>query len=743
MLTHLGEALVPFEDDGFSRTPETPLAGESVTVRCRADGGSAAPLLIVETEGGERVAAPVAAEGNCYAFSLGAFAAGQSVRYRFFNDAEQTPWFAFDVNTEETVCEPLGLYRAGDALQVALCPDVTLVLRGGAAPSLTLAQQPAEGTPVREATLALPGDLSFTVGEGFLWKLNRLSKPLCECLGYTLRRDSRRRVTRAALRMRMQAGHVLGTGERFDAVDRLGRATNGRVVEKFTRQGEQTYLPMPFFMTDKGLGWYRAGSIPAEMRFGDTVEIAQETEGATLTVDELFFGEPQTLLQAYIARTGKPALPPEWAFGVWISANGWKSDADVDEQLAALKRFHYPATVLVLEQWSDERTFYLWHPEHWRDPAAMVKRVRAAGLHLVLWQIPVIKHQWEGEAGEALLADEREATERGYAVRRADGEAYRITERWFHHSMLPDFTNPEAVRWWFGKRKPLLAMGVEGFKTDGGEFLFDKGARLAGGQSGLAAHNLYPGQYLGAYRDFMAREGVEGVLFSRADSVGAQTRPIHWAGDQRSEWGELQACLTAGISAGLSGVLFWSFDIGGFAGPLPTAELYLRATALGCFCPVMQWHAEPRGGQFGDGEGVPVNNDRSPWNLAAALGDERVLAVGCSFARLREALRPYLWREAAHCARAARPMMAHLCLDWPGDPQAWNTQDEYMLGRELLVAPLVREGEDTRDVYLPEGEWEEYFTGEAISGGRTLRVTCPLERIPVYRRRDIRAGRED
>lgn len=743
MLKHLGEALVPFEDDGFGRTPETPLAGQAVTVRCRADGGSAAPLLIVETAGGERVAAPAAADGNRYAFSLGAFAAGQSVRYRFFNDGEQTPWFAFDVNAEETVQAPLGLYRAGDALQVALCPDVTLTLRGGEAPSLTLTQQPAAGEPVPEATLALPGEWSLTVGEGFIWKLNRLSKPVCEGLGYLLRRDSHGRVTRATLRMRMQAGHVLGTGERFEAVDMLGHATNGRVVEKFTRQGEQTYLPMPFFMTDRGLGWYRAGSIPAEMRFSETVEISQETEGATLTVDELFFGAPQTLLQAYVARTGQPALPPEWAFGVWISANGWKCDADVDEQLAALTRFQYPATVLVLEQWSDERTFYRWHPQNWRDPAAMVKRVRAAGLHLVLWQIPVIKHQWDGEPGEALQSDAREAAEKGYAVRAADGTPYRITERWFHHSMLPDFTNPEAVRWWFGKRKPLLQMGVEGFKTDGGEFLFDRGARLAGGQSGLAAHNLYPGLYLGAYRDFMAREGVAGVLFSRADSVGAQTRPIHWAGDQRSEWGELQACLNAGISAGLSGVLFWSFDIGGFAGPLPTAELYLRATALGCFCPVMQWHAEPRGGQFGDREGVPINNDRSPWNLAEALRDERVLTLGCSFARLRDALRPYLWREAAHCAQAARPMMAHLCLDWPGDPEAWNTQDEYMLGRELLVAPLVHEGEDTRDVYLPQGEWEDYFTGEAITGGRTLRVACPLERIPVYLRRDIRAGRED
>ena len=151
------------------------------------------------------------------------------------------------------------------------------------------------------------------------------------------------------------------------------------------------------------------------------------------------------------------------------------------------------------------------------------------------------------------------------------------------------------------------------------------------------------------------KNGVNGVTFSRAGYVGAQTQPIHWAGDQKSEWGELQACLNAGISAGLSGVLFWSFDIGGFTGPIPSAELYLRSTAMGCFCPVMQWHAEPRGGQFGAGLGEGYNNDRSPWNLAEKLGDQRVLTIACDFARQRETLRPYLWTEAQTRLRRVAP----------------------------------------------------------------------------------------
>ena len=735
MIKHLGEELVPFAPSGFAREPEYPLAGESVAVHCRVDATGAVPTLTLRTAGGERSLAPTAGDGRFYTFALGAFAAGETVAYQIATGDEATPWHHFAVHTLQHIGKPLAVHRAGDALVVALAQDVSLTLTGGQSLTMALRQQAAKGDAVASATLALPFDFTLEATMDCIWILKRLSEPICTCVSYTLRRDPAGRVAAVTLAMRMAAGHVLGTGERFDSVDMLGHATNGRVVERFTHQGGDTYIPIPFFMTDKGLGWHRVSDIPAEMHFAAETRITQETQGELLTVDELTFGQPAALLAGYVLRTGKPVLPPRWAFGLWISAHGWNSDAEVDAQLATLKRLRYPATVMVLEQWSDERTFYRWHPTHWRDPAALVRRVREAGLHLVLWQIPVIKHEWDGEPGETLLADEREAIQHGYVVQSADGFPYRITERWFHHSQLPDFTTPAAVRWWFSKRKYLLDMGVEGFKTDGGEFLFEKGARLHDGGSGLAAHNRYPGQYIGAYHAFMREAGVTGVTFSRAGYAGAQTQPIHWAGDQASEWGELAACLTAGISAGLSGILFWSFDIGGFSGPIPSAELYLRATAMGCFCPVMQWHAEPRSGQFEAGQGETYNNERSPWNLAQKWGDESLLATACEFARIREGLLPYLWQEANHSAQSARPLMAHLCLDWPEDPRCWATGDQYMLGRELLVAPLTREGENTRDVYLPVGQWQDYFTGEVAQGGRTVRVTCPLDRIPVYRRR--------
>lgn len=585
-----------------------------------------------------------------------------------------------------------------------------------------------------EASMLLPDGFSLHLGgKNYLWELKRFSIPICTVFSYTLRKNQADEITRITQTGSLDALYVWGTGERFDKVNQQNLGSNGRVVEKFTQQGNETYLPIPFFLTEKHLGWFRQGSVPTAINFLNGFRLSQEVCGDGLTSDRLFFGKPSVLVRQFIKVTGQPILPPPWAFGVWISANGWNCDAEVDAQLAALRKYNYPADVMVLEAWSDEQTFYRWNDEnHWKNPAQMVRRVRDAGLHLVLWQIPIIKYEWDKEPNESLRKDIQEATERGYCIRYADGHPYRITENWFHHSLLMDFTNPDALDWWFNKRKALLEMGVEGFKTDGGEFLFDREVRLFNGQTGLEAHNLYPSQYIGAYHDFLRQNGVDGVTFSRADFTGAQTRPLHWAGDQLSLWTELSAQLKAGISAGMSGVLFWGFDIGGFAGELPSAELYLRATAMACFCPVMQWHAEPRSGQFYATHEDGFVNDRSPWNLAEKLGEPLVLTVATAFAMLRKKLQSYLWHEARFCVENNRPLMAHLCLDFPEDETALGCEDEYLLGRRLLVAPIVEEGIDGRMVYLPAGTWRHYFTGEIRQGEQKFYAAVPLSRIEVW-----------
>ena len=241
--------------------------------------------------------------------------------------------------------------------------------------------------------------------------------------------------------------------------------------------------------------------------------------------------------------------------------------------------------------------------------------------------------------------------------------------------------------------------------------------------------NRYVADYEAAYTRAI---GKDRTLFSRAGYLGAQQTPIHWAGDQVSSFEEMRSVLGAGLSLGLSGVPFWSFDIGGFAGPLPSAELYLRSTAMATFVPVMQWHSEPLGGQFG-GFDTGLVNDRSPWNIALHAKDERVEHAARFYARLRMNLLPELLRQAKLATQSRLPMMRHLVLDYPDDAQAQACHDEFMLG-DLLVAPVLHEGATGRDVYLPQGQWYSFLTRETLSGGQTVFVAANRDEIPVFLR---------
>ena len=553
---------------------------------------------------------------------------------------------------------------------------------------------------------------------------------------------------------------VYGLGEKFDAVNQAGKKPLNYVVEQFSNQQDKTYFPIPFLFTDSGVSFLQKNTYPSSFDFtapaGDGwvgMELfAVCPRSGILYEASVHTGTPAELLEAYAGETGRAVLPPKWAFGPWMSSNGWNTQKETLEQLRKMKETAIPATVMVLEAWSDEETFYIWNdaeyrprkdggplrysdftfPEggKWPDPKAFCDTLRADGVRLILWQIPVIKYE-AAPHGEQLDLDWEYARENGLCLKNADGSPYQITEMWFGNSMIPDFTNPKTCEWWFNCRRYLVEeLGVSGFKTDGGEFLFDPDVYFADGRRVAEAHNDFPNLYEGAYHALLKDSG--GVTFSRAGYTGAQRFPIHWAGDQLSTFSELKAQLTAGLSLGLSGVPFWGFDIGGFAGDFPTTELYLRSAAFGAFAPVMQFHSEPRGGQYYMVERNHWNNDRSPWNMAEANRDDRIVPVYRFFANLRMNLLPYIWQEARHCSEASRPMMAHLIYDYPEDESVRDIEDAYMFGRQLLVAPVVSEGASGRDVYLPEGSWFDLWTGEEFRGKQTVFCPCPLNRIPVF-----------
>jgi len=551
---------------------------------------------------------------------------------------------------------------------------------------------------------------------------------------------------RTTLCYRCDASVAYGMGERFDGVDRMGKTTECAIVEKFTHQGGLTYFPLPFFFCDDGHGVFvNTDAAPVFQLEQGRIAITLPDESEVF----FFYGTPREIVSRFVAMTGEPALPPAWAFGPWISANRWKRQADVEEQLQKLTDTQYPATALVVEAWSDEATFYIWNGadydekpgkeafsvsdfrfrEPWPDPLKMIERMHAEGVKLVLWQIPALKQLEEGENCPQHERDDAYAVEDGLVVRNADGTPYRIPRQWFIGAHVPDFSAPELRSWWMEKRRYLLEMGVDGFKTDGGEFIHDLSVRFHNGQNGATMRNRYVADYEETYTGAI---GENRTLFSRAGYLGAQRCPIHWAGDQASTFDEMRAVLGAGLSLGLSGVPFWSFDIGGFAGPLPNAELYLRSTAMAAFAPVMQWHSEPLGGQFG-GFDTGMVNDRSPWNMALHTGDADVERVARFYARLRMNLLPELLRQAKIAVCAHAPMMRHLVFDYPTDALAQRCHDEFMLG-DLLVAPVLTEGAPYREVYLPGGRWYSFLTKEVFEGGQTVRADANRNQIPVYLR---------
>lgn len=530
---------------------------------------------------------------------------------------------------------------------------------------------------------------------------------------------------------------VFGFGERFDALNQIGLERNIRVYETFTDQGGDAYLPVPFCITDGGFGVYfdTTQVIQITTEYGETNSCIS-AELPEDTVVHMIYGSPAEILDKYTQLTGRPVLPPEWAFGLWMSANRWNTQVLAEQQVEEAVKHGMKPSVIVLEAWSDEATFYRFDRTRWPEPAAMINRLHESDIRCILWQIPVLKKPDDGQFCPELNEDRAYAVKSGYVVRNPDSSPYLIPEgRWFGGSMVPDFTNPAACKWWFGKRQYLLDMGVDGFKTDGGEFLYDDGSCFYDGSTGAVMQNGYALAYTKAYASFI---GKDRVLFSRAGFTGSQTTPLHWAGDQKSTWEELRHVLNAGLNAGLSGIPFWGFDIAGFAGKLPSKELYLRAFAMACYSPVMQWHSEPSGGQFS--EIMPTDdyiNDRSPWNIAERYGDSGVINFCRRFAEERERLKPYLLEEAKFCAATGRPLMAPLFFDAFRDKQAYAISDQYMLGRILMIAPVLHEGITQREVYFPAGEWRDYRTGMMVSdgtvnGGTWRTFNCDITQILVF-----------
>lgn len=541
-------------------------------------------------------------------------------------------------------------------------------------------------------------------------------------------------------------GMIFGMGERFDAIDISNKRIMNMVLEKFCHQGENTYLPLPFFMLEEGVGIFVHSNRIFEAKFDSNISINLNDLEDQCEI-HIWEASSKELVQKFIKVTGESLLPPKWAFGPWLSGHRWNSEKLVQEQLTLSQSHDFPFTTLVIEQWSDEATFYIFNqakysptPEtlkyedftfdenaKWPNPRKMFETFRQQGIHTLLWQAPVIKQLEDHEPRNIQNEIDHEvAIKMGYIVKNEDFSPYQIPKgHWFPGSLIPDFSNLDTKEWWFSKHQYLLDIGVEGFKTDGGEFIYNPNSIFKNGKRGVDMINCYSADYIKAYHDFV---GNDRVLFSRAGYLGQQANTIHWAGDQKSEWSELKAVYNAGISASMSGQTFWSFDIGGFAGELPSLELYIRATQFSVMTPIMQLHSEPVGGQFAllDASKV-MKNDRTPWNITEHYGETKWLDDLKFYYHLRMNLLPSIYSWAIESVNTKMPLMQHMWLAFPNDKISHRYHEQYYFGR-ILFAPILYENIKTKEICFPKGTWRHLLTGHTYEGERVLNLSVTSEK---------------
>ena len=504
---------------------------------------------------------------------------------------------------------------------------------------------------------------------------------------------------------------VYGLGEYFTPY-----LKNGQTVDIWNADGgtasEQAYKTVPFYMTNRGYGVLvdDTADVSFEVASEKVERVQFSVPGENLRYYIIAGPRPKQVMARYTALTGRPALPPAWSFGLWLSTS-FTTDYDegtvthfIDGMLERdipLSVFHFDCHWMRGLHWTD----FVWDPATFPDPEGMLKRYHDKGVKICVWINPYI-----AQAGD--LFDE--GMEKGYFVKKTDGGVWQ-SDLWQAGMAIVDFTNPAACQWYAGHLERLLAMGVDTFKTDFGERIPVKDVVYHDGSDPLRMHNWYSFLYNQVVFDTIKKVRGEGqaIVFARSATAGGQRFPAHWGGDCSATYVSMAETLRGGLSLAHCGFAFWSHDISGFEQTAP-AHIYKRWTAFG----MLSSHSRLHGS----------SSYRVPW-----LFDEESVQVLRHFTKLKCRLMPYLFQGAVEAHEQGVPLLRPMMMEFPEDLTAQMLDRQYMLGQNLLVAPVFKESGEV-EYYLPKGAWTRFHDGQMVRGGSWHKEKHGFMSLPLMAR---------
>jgi len=525
--------------------------------------------------------------------------------------------------------------------------------------------------------------------------------------------------------------HLYGLGERAFPLERRGRSYTLWNIDPQTYEpgADPVYLNIPFYIglqAGQSYGLFYDNSYRCLFDLGQTHpdEAAYVAAGGELCYYFIYGPTPGQVLERYTELTGRLPMPPLWALGYGQSRWSYFPESRVREIARLFREHRIPCDALYIDiHYMDGFRCFTWNSERFPDPAGLLKDLHAAGYKVLLLIDCGIKvdpdyHVCAEGRAQGAFCTYPDGTPAGGPV--WPGECY-----------FPDFTMAQVRQWWGGLHAPLVELGVDGVWNDMNEptIISPQGETLAEcvrhGWEGLGsdhaqAHNVYGMLTARATREGLLRlkPHARPFVVTRAGWAGAQRDAIPWTGDNQSTWEHLRLSVAMVLGLGLSGFGFSGADIGGFDGG-PEAELLVRWNQLGAFLPFFRNHASL------------LSPPQEPW----AHG-EPYLSLNRSAIEMRYRLLPYLYTATWQCAQTGLPIARPLALAYPDDSHALTLDDEFLCGDALLVAPVCEPGAASRQVYVPTGEWFDFWTGQRYSGPQTLTAAAPLERIPLY----VRAG---